>query len=89
LGLTIDQLTEFVIVRPDGEIEVVNKDSNQDLWFAVRGGAGNFGVICEYKIKMTTFNNGNSRIVFNTTVYPALSCCFKDRFTLISDAFDK
>lgn len=82
--MTIDQLTEFIIVKPDGDIEVVNKDSNKDLWFAVRGGAGNFGVVCEYKIKMTTFNNENPRIVFNTTEW-----CSKDRYTLISDAFQK
>lgn len=30
---------------------------------------GNFGVICEYKLKITEFNNGNPNIMFNLNIY--------------------
>jgi FAD/FMN-containing dehydrogenase len=43
-GMTIDQLLAAEIVTADGEILHVDAESHPDLFWAIRGGGGNFGV---------------------------------------------
>lgn len=52
LGLSCDQLVEANIVTASGDQKVVNKDTNADLYWAVRGGGGNFGVVTEFKFNL-------------------------------------
>lgn len=47
-GLTIDNLLSVDIVLADGSFVTANADSNQDLFWAVRGGGGNFGVVTSF-----------------------------------------
>lgn len=47
-GLTIDNLLSVDIVLADGRFVVANADENQDLFWAVRGGGGNFGVVTSF-----------------------------------------
>lgn len=51
-GMTIDNLVSAKIVLPDGRKLHVSKDENTDLFWAVRGGGGNFGVVtqCEFAL---------------------------------------
>jgi hypothetical protein len=44
-GLTIDSLLECTIVLADGSCVIASKDQNDDLFWALRGGGGNFGVV--------------------------------------------
>jgi hypothetical protein len=44
-GLTIDDLLAAEIVTADGEILRVDAESHPDLFWAIRGGGGNFGVV--------------------------------------------
>lgn len=44
-GLAIDQLIGAELVAADGTTIVVNKEENDDLFWAIRGGGGNFGVV--------------------------------------------
>jgi len=44
-GLTIDNLLEADMVLADGSFVTVNKDQNADLFWAIRGGGGNFGIV--------------------------------------------
>lgn len=37
-------ILEFEIVTPDAQLHTVNKYQNQDLFWALRGGGGGFGV---------------------------------------------
>ena len=43
-GLTVDNMLEVEIVLADGSITRASSDENADLFWAVRGGGGNFGV---------------------------------------------
>ncbi|OUL77808.1 FAD-binding oxidoreductase [Paraburkholderia hospita] len=47
-GLTIDNLLECEVVTATGDRVVANKDTNVDLFWALRGGGGNFGVVTSF-----------------------------------------
>ena len=48
-GLTIDDLLAVEIVTADGELRRVDADNHPDLFWAIRGGGGNFGVVTRFK----------------------------------------
>jgi FAD/FMN-containing dehydrogenase len=47
-GLTIDNLLSVDMVLADGSFVVANAEDNADLFWAVRGGGGNFGVVTSF-----------------------------------------
>jgi UDP-N-acetylenolpyruvoylglucosamine reductase len=47
-GLTIDSILEVDMVLADGSFVTANKDENADLYWAIRGGGGNFGIITSF-----------------------------------------
>jgi FAD/FMN-containing dehydrogenase len=51
-GLCIDNLVGVEIVTADGTLRNANAAENSDLFWAVRGGGGNFGVICTFIFKV-------------------------------------
>lgn len=56
-GLTIDNLLEADMVLADGSIVTVNKDQNADLFWAIRGGGGNFGIVTSFKFQAHPVKN--------------------------------
>ena len=50
-GLTIDNLLEAEIVLADGTVVVANSSQHADLFWAVRGGGGNFGIVTSFLFK--------------------------------------
>ncbi|KAI0251535.1 FAD-binding domain-containing protein [Lactifluus subvellereus] len=49
-GLTADTVTEFELVLPNGEIKVVT-EMDEDLWFALKGGFNNYGIVTKFTLK--------------------------------------
>ncbi|MFN8156242.1 MAG: FAD-binding oxidoreductase [Candidatus Nanopelagicales bacterium] len=47
-GLTIDSLLEVEMVTVDGDVVTANETDNADLFWALRGGGGNFGVVTRF-----------------------------------------
>lgn len=50
-GLTIDNLLEADMVLADGSFVTVNENQNSDLFWAIRGGGGNFGIVTSFKFQ--------------------------------------
>jgi FAD/FMN-containing dehydrogenase len=51
-GLTIDNLLAAKVVTADGQIRYVDEETHSDLFWAIRGGGGNFGVVTHFKFQL-------------------------------------
>ena len=51
-GLTIDNLLAAEIVTADGQLRRVDAENEPDLFWAIRGGGGNFGVITRFQFQL-------------------------------------
>jgi len=51
-GLTIDNLVSAQMVDARGEKLALSASANPDLFWAIRGGGGNFGVVTEYEYRL-------------------------------------
>lgn len=51
-GLAIDAVVSLRVVTADGEIRVASRESNPDLYWAILGGGGAFGVVTEMEIRL-------------------------------------
>jgi FAD/FMN-containing dehydrogenase len=66
-GLTIDDLLAAEVVTADGEIVQVSEESEPDLFWAIRGGEGNFGVATRLQLRLHEI----SEIVGGILILPA------------------
>jgi FAD/FMN-containing dehydrogenase len=51
-GLSIDQLRSVDVVTADGEFVKASEDENADLFWGVRGGGGNFGIVTDFEFQL-------------------------------------
>jgi len=65
-GLTIDNLLSVDIVLADGSFVTASAEENSDLFWAVRGGGGNFGVVTSFEFRLHPV----SMVNFGPTFWP-------------------
>ena len=66
-GLTIDNLLAAEVVTADGEVVQTSENSEPDLFWAIRGGEGNFGVATRLQLRLAEI----SEIVGGMLILPA------------------
>ena len=66
-ALTCDQLTSVDVVTADGRLLEASATENPDLFWAVRGGGGNFGIATSFEYRLHPFDG---RAVGGRLVYP-------------------
>ena len=56
LGLAIDNLESVDLVSADGKLHHASASENADLFWAVRGGGGNFGIVTRFEFRLHPFD---------------------------------
>ncbi|MFW6193210.1 MAG: FAD-binding oxidoreductase, partial [Gemmatimonadota bacterium] len=66
-GLSIDNLVSVDVVSADGRLRHADEDENPDLFWGVRGGSGNFGVVTSFEFRLHPMQR---EVVGGTLVFP-------------------
>jgi len=65
-GLTVDNLLSAQVVLADGQQVTASEDENSDLFWALRGGGGNFGAVTEFTFQTAPVSD----VVGGPTLWP-------------------
>jgi len=66
-GLSADNIVEAEVVTADGRVLTASASENQDLYWAIRGGGGNFGVVTQFTFAL---HDLGPEVAFSATFYP-------------------
>lgn len=65
LGLASDNLVSAQVVTADGRILEASGTSHEDLFWAIRGGGGNFGIVAEFEFRLAPVSSVLAGFVFH------------------------
>lgn len=65
-GLAADNLRAAELVTAEGELVKASEEANADLFWAIRGGGGNFGVVTSFEFQL---HEVGPEVLFGPTVY--------------------
>lgn len=66
-GLSIDNLLAVDVVTADGSVIRADEENHPDLFWALRGGGGNFGVVTSFEFRLRPIP---SKVWMNVPIYP-------------------
>ncbi|TFK28994.1 FAD binding domain-containing protein [Coprinopsis marcescibilis] len=66
-GLALDNLQQATVVTADGSVRTASENENSDLFWAIRGGGSNFGVVAEFVFRL---HPQRRKIFAGTALYP-------------------
>jgi FAD/FMN-containing dehydrogenase len=66
-GLAVDNLRSAEIICADGQVRTASADENPDLFWALRGGGGNFGVVTGFEFQLHPFDRN---VLSGSIVWP-------------------
>ncbi|KAJ7057508.1 FAD dependent oxidoreductase [Mycena amicta] len=69
-GLTVDTVTAYKLVKPTGQVVSVTEAEDPELFFALKGGGNNFGIVTEFTLR--TFPQGGL-MTYTPDQLPALN----------------
>lgn len=78
-GLTVDNLAEVELVTADGSVLAVDAESHPDLFWALRGGGGNFGVATRFTFRAAPVDGlVGGHVLFDQSDLPAILRAWRD-----------
>jgi FAD/FMN-containing dehydrogenase len=66
-GVTCDNVLSAEVVTAEGRFLTASRDENQDLFWGIRGGGGNFGIVTEFEYRLHPVGS----VLAGTVSYPA------------------
>jgi FAD/FMN-containing dehydrogenase len=79
-GLALDNIISVDVVSADGRLRHASVEENPDLFWAVRGGGGNFGVVTNFEFRLHPMNR---QVIGGGLVYPVER--LRDLMTIYAD----
>src|SRR5262249_49786938 len=73
-GLSCDNVEQFTLVTADTSIVRANAKENPDLFWALRGGGGNFGVVTEFEVRLHPLTTVVLAEGLSPEIRPLLEC---------------
>jgi FAD/FMN-containing dehydrogenase len=84
-GLTVDDLLAVELVTADGDVRRVDAGSHPDLFWALRGGGGNFGVVTRLKYRLHEVDS----VLGGMLILPASPAVLRSYVSVADDAPDE